>query len=57
MQCDFCHQDVAEPCRDADMIHARAIEHVERCEDAEKAAGFSGDGELPGVIIPPTVHQ
>ena len=42
MECHFCHQEVAEPCRDADMVHARAIEHVERCEEAEKEEGGLG---------------
>ena len=57
MERNFCHQDVADPCRDADMVHARAIEHVERCEDAEKEEGLEGEGALPGLIIPPITHQ
>jgi hypothetical protein len=37
------------------MVHARAIEQVERCEDAEKED--DGEGELPGLIVPPITHQ
>ena len=55
MECNFCHQDVPEPCKDVDMVHARAIEHVERCEDAEKEEGF--EGEMIGQIVPPITHQ
>ena len=57
MECNFCHQDVADPCRDADMVHARAIEHVGRCEEVEKKESLESDGELPGLIIPPITHQ
>ena len=57
MECNFCHQDVPEPCKDADMVHARAIEHVERCEDAERGEGLEGDGTAPGLVIPPITHQ
>ena len=56
MECNFCHLDVADPCKDVDMVHARAIEHVERCEDAEKEEGLDGEGELPSLIIPPIPH-
>ena len=59
MECHFCHQEVAEPCRDADMVHARAIEHVERCEEAEKEEGGLGptvEGDSPSIITP-IAHQ
>jgi hypothetical protein len=57
MECNFCHQDVPEPCRNADMVHARAVEHVERCEDADKTEGREGGSDVPGLVIPPITHQ
>ena len=59
MECNFCHQEVADPCRDKDMVHARAIEHVERCEDAENAEDglpSTAEADIPGIITPVT-HQ
>ena len=59
MECNFCHQDVAEPCKDTDMVHARAIEHVERCQDAENAEDGlrpTAEAGMPGIVAPVT-HQ
>ena len=57
MECNFCHQDVPDPCKDTTQLHARAEEHVERCEDAEKEEDIGAEGQLPGLIIPPITHQ
>ena len=57
MECNFCHQDVAEPCKDTEMVHARAIEHVERCEEAEKEEGVGGEGGVITPVVPPITHQ
>lgn len=34
MKCPFCHQDVDNPCHDAQQMEQRATSHVERCERA-----------------------
>jgi hypothetical protein len=34
MICQFCKQDVSDPCRSENDIERRASEHVERCENA-----------------------
>ncbi len=36
MICQFCKQDVKDPCHDAQEMRQRAISHVERCETASK---------------------
>jgi len=34
MKCQFCHQDVDDPCHNAQEMQQRAMSHVERCEHA-----------------------
>ncbi|MEZ0167260.1 hypothetical protein [Microvirga sp. TS319] len=34
MKCQFCHQDVDDPCHDPQQMQQRAMNHVERCERA-----------------------
>jgi hypothetical protein len=34
MMCQFCKQDVSQPCQNAQDVHERAMDHVERCENA-----------------------
>lgn len=34
MKCQFCHQDVDDPCHTAQQMQQRAMGHVERCERA-----------------------
>lgn len=34
MICQFCKQDVDQPCHDTQELHQRAMDHVERCEKA-----------------------
>ncbi len=36
MICQFCQQDVTDPCRDAQEMRQRAMSHVDRCEKALK---------------------
>jgi hypothetical protein len=37
MKCQFCHQDVENPCHNAQEIERRATSSVERCERALKS--------------------
>ena len=54
MICQFCHQDVKEPCHDAQEMRQRAMSHVERCETALKDDLSDGinpsDGQSAGSI-------
>lgn len=34
MKCQFCHQDVENPCHNMQQMQQRAMSHVERCEHA-----------------------
>jgi len=34
MKCQFCHQDVDDPCHNTQEMQQRATSHVERCEHA-----------------------
>ncbi len=34
MRCQFCHQDVENPCHTTQEMQRRAESHVERCEHA-----------------------
>lgn len=36
MTCQFCHQDVKNPCHDVKEMRQRAMRHVDRCEKALK---------------------
>ncbi|MBL0403876.1 hypothetical protein JKG68_07870 [Microvirga aerilata] len=36
MKCQFCHQDVDNPCHNAEEMQQRAASHVDRCEHALK---------------------
>jgi hypothetical protein len=37
MKCQFCHQDVENPCHNAQEIERRATSSIERCEKALKS--------------------
>ena len=36
MKCQFCQQDVDDPCHNAQEMQQRAASHVDRCEHALK---------------------
>ncbi len=36
MICQFCKQDVDNPCRNTEQVQQRAEDHVDRCENALK---------------------
>jgi hypothetical protein len=44
MKCQFCHQDVDNPCHNAQEMQQRAASHVERCEHALKSRQGMGAG-------------
>ena len=54
MICQFCQQDVNEPCQDTQDIRQRAMSHVDRCEKALKDDLSDGinpsDGQSAGSI-------
>ena len=54
MICQFCKQEVDDPCRDVHELRQRAISHVERCEDALREVLRDGvnpsDGQSAGSI-------
>ncbi len=37
MRCQFCEQDVDDPCRDVQDIQQRASNHITRCGNALKS--------------------
>jgi len=54
MICQFCQQDVNEPCHDIQDMRQRAMSHVDRCEKALKDDLSDGinpsDGQSAGSI-------
>jgi hypothetical protein len=54
MICQFCHQDVKDPCHDVQEMRQRAMSHVEHCEKALKQDMSDGinpsDGQSGGSI-------
>jgi hypothetical protein len=54
MICQFCKQDVDQPCVNAEELHQRAMNHVERCENAFRDTLADGinpsDGQSAGSI-------
>ncbi len=36
MKCQFCHQDVDNPCHNTQQMQERAASHVDHCEHALK---------------------
>ena len=54
MNCQFCQQDVKDPCHDTEEMRQRAMSHVDRCEKALKedlSDGInSSDGQSAGSI-------
>ena len=54
MNCQFCQQDVKDPCHDAQEMRQRAMSHVDRCEKALKDDLSDGinpsDGQSAGSI-------
>jgi hypothetical protein len=54
MICQFCQQDVSEPCHDTQDMRRRAMSHVDRCEKALKDDLSDGinpsDGQSAGSI-------
>jgi plasmid stability protein len=54
MICQFCKQEVDNPCHEVHELRQRAISHVERCEDALREVLRDGvnpsDGQSAGSI-------
>jgi len=54
MICQFCQQDVKDPCHNVQEMRQRAMSHVERCETALKDDLIDGinpsDGQSAGSI-------
>ncbi len=44
MKCQFCHQDVSDPCHNRQELQQRATSHVERCEHALKSLQGADSG-------------
>ncbi|NBJ12907.1 hypothetical protein [Microvirga arsenatis] len=44
MKCQFCHQDIDNPCHNAQEMQQRAQSHVERCEHALQSQQGAGAG-------------
>ena len=47
MKCEYCHQDIENPCHNTQELELRAASHVERCEHAlqdQKGMGSSSRG-------------
>jgi hypothetical protein len=44
MKCQFCQQDVDDPCHNAQEMRQRAASHVDRCEHALKDQQGMGSG-------------
>jgi hypothetical protein len=45
MRCQFCKQDVENPCQTTQQMQRRAISHIDRCEYALKSQqGMMGSG-------------
>jgi hypothetical protein len=42
MICQFCKQEVDNPCRNAQQMQERATSHVDRCEKALRTTSASG---------------
>ena len=47
MMCQFCKQDVKDPCHNREEMQQRATSHVERCEKALKSQHGTGLGAHP----------
>ena len=54
MICQFCQQEVTDPCHDTQEMRQRAMSHVDRCEKALKENLSDGinpsDGQSAGSI-------
>ena len=44
MKCQFCQQDVSDPCHNTQEMQQRAASHVDRCEHALKDQQGMGSG-------------
>ncbi len=44
MKCQFCHQEIENPCHNAQEMQQRAASHVERCEHALQDQQGMGSG-------------
>lgn len=44
MRCQFCKEDVRNPCHNAQEMQQRAASHIERCEHALKSRHGMGHG-------------
>jgi hypothetical protein len=45
MRCQFCKQEVENPCQTTQQVQRRAISHIDRCEYALKSQqGIMGSG-------------
>lgn len=45
MMCQFCKQDVDQPCRTTQDVEQRAEKHIDRCENALKDQGGTASGD------------
>ncbi len=50
MICQFCNQDVPNPCHDKHQVRERAANRVERCEHALKDQHGMGSRDLSGNV-------
>lgn len=50
MKCQFCQQEVDNPCHNAEEMQQRAASHVDRCEHALKDRQGMGAGSHRGDI-------
>lgn len=44
MRCQFCKQDVDQPCHNAQEMQRRAMSHNDRCDHALKSLQGRGSG-------------
>jgi len=44
MKCQFCNQEVENPCQSVQEMQQRALSHIARCENALKAHKGAGSG-------------
>ncbi|HZH52406.1 MAG TPA: hypothetical protein VEZ16_11065 [Microvirga sp.] len=50
MKCQFCQQDLDDPCHNAQEMQQRAASHVERCEKALRSQQGTGAGSHPSDV-------
>ena len=50
MVCQFCKQDVDQPCQDTHEMEQRANDHIDRCEKAFDSQKDASQGQSGGSI-------